>query len=404
MDTHAPLEEGVFVASFGRRKVAPRVCVIDSKSHIRRFIRNALEGLGFLAFDCALSEHVGAVLAERQSDLIVLGLSAGGVAANQLLAALAAADFAGKVLIFGPPASPMVTAIQRIGMQLGLGMLPLLPTPFSDDDLHERVSELMPADDLPSPPIDVAEALHANLLELWYQPKIDVNSLNLRGAEGHIRVRHPTWGTVPPECLIAGRDDLHSGALSEFVMARAMQDWHYFVSQYRSVELAVNLPISFFRDPAAVESLGRLIPRHPSFEGMLIELNGKELVRNLPLAKQAARQLRSHNIGLSIDDLGADWPLLQELTEFPFVEIKVDRSLVSRCADNRTKRSACRRIVELADGFGARTVAKGVETRADFLEARDVGFDLIQGFFFAKPMKPRKFARSMLTRVIELSP
>ena len=85
-----------------------------------------------------------------------------------------------------------------------------------------------------------------------------------------------------------------------------------------------------------------------------------------------------------------------ELEDFPFVEIKIDRKFVSGFADDRLKQVVCRRILELADGFGARTVAVGVETRADFLTARELGFELIQGFFFAKPMLPDKFSRRVL--------
>jgi EAL domain-containing protein (putative c-di-GMP-specific phosphodiesterase class I) len=91
-----------------------------------------------------------------------------------------------------------------------------------------------------------------------------------------------------------------------------------------------------------------------------------------------------------------------ELDEFPFVEIKVDRTFVTGCSNDRLKQSTCRRILELADGFGARTVAEGIETRADFLMARELGFDLIQGFFFAKPMEPDKFAQRILNRPVTI--
>jgi len=142
------------------------------------------------------------------------------------------------------------------------------------------------------------------------------------------------------------------------------------------------------------------MPDHPAFEGLIVEIDGSELIRHLPLAKKAARQLQMHNIGVSVDDLGAEWPLLMELSDFPFVEIKVDRRFVDGCADDRLKQSTCRRILELADGFGARTVAEGVETRADFLMARELGFDLIQGFYIAKPMEANKFARRVLGRPV----
>jgi EAL domain-containing protein (putative c-di-GMP-specific phosphodiesterase class I) len=101
------------------------------------------------------------------------------------------------------------------------------------------------------------------------------------------------------------------------------------------------------------------------------------LFANLGLAKQVASQLRLHKIAISIDDLDAEWLSLTGLCNFPFVEIKVDQRFVTGCAHDPLKQSICRRILDLADGYGARTVAEGVETWADFLAAREMGFDLV---------------------------
>ena len=388
------------IATFGQRKIVPRACVADSKPHIRNFLRDALDELGFVTCECDKSASVRTVLIEQRPDLLILGLSAGGITADEILVQLESLQFPGHVLVFGPSASPMVTAIIAIGAQRGLAMLPLLPTPFSDKDLRDRVAALLPEEAPPSAPIDVAEAIHANWLELWYQPKIEVRSLTLVGAEALMRMRHPSWGVVPPAGFLPDEADPHFGALSEFVMARAIRDWRYFATQFGHVEIAVNLPVAFFQDPQAIRKLAQQMPDHPAFEGLIVEINGSELVRNPALAQQTARQLQIHNIAVAIDDLGAEWPMLMEIDDFPFAEIKVDRSFVSGCADDRLKQSACRRILELADSFGARTVAEGVETRADFVTARELGFDLIQGFFFAKPMEPQKFARRVLGKPV----
>lgn len=398
MGTLKLTKESTVVATFGRRKIAPRVCVADSKPHIRNFLREALEELGFITCECERVDSISAVVMDQRPDLFILGLSAGGIAANGMLEALEQIKFDGKVLVFGQRASPMVSAILAIGEEFGLEMLPLLPTPFSDDDLRDSVAALLPIEVPPNPPVDVAEAIHANWLELWYQPKVELRSLTLSGAEALVRMRHPTWGTIPPAYFIPDDTDPHFGALSEFVMSQAIKDWRYFVTEYGNVEIAINLPVTFFQHPTAIENLARHMPDHPAFEGLIVELNGSDLIRHSSLAKNAARQLRLHNIGVSVDDLGAEWPSLMEFNDFPFVEIKVDRSFVAGCADDRLKQSTCRRILELADEFGARTVAEGVETRADFVATRELGFDLIQGFFFAKPMEPHKFARKILGR------
>ena len=112
------------------------------------------------------------------------------------------------------------------------------------------------------------------------------------------------------------------------------------------------------------------------------------------LVVDAARRLRLHNIAIAIDNVGAEWPSLLELQSFPFAELKVDQQYINGCADDRLKQTVCRRIVELAGDNGARATAQGVETRADFLAAHDMGFDLIQGYLFGKPVAVRKFARS----------
>ncbi|MDI1343224.1 MAG: EAL domain-containing protein [Pseudolabrys sp.] len=390
------------VTTFGRRKVAPRACVADSKRHIREFLREALEDLDFVCSECAAVESVAAIVADNQPDLFIIGLSGGGLAANAILEELHRLRFPGNVLIFGAEAYPMTAALLRVGEELGLDMLPLLSTPFNDYDLRQRTATLRHYDRPPNPPVDVAAALHADWLDLWYQPKIELRSLSLHGAEALVRLRHPTWGIVPPAHFLPDAADPNFRRLSEFVITRAVRNWHYFLTTYGHVALSINLPIAFLQDPMAIEVLANSMPRHPAFEGLIVELRASDIVRDIESAATIARRLRLLNIGVSVDDVGEEWPTLMSVDDFPFAEIKVDRQFVSGCADDRLKQWNCRRIVEIADRFGARTVAVGVETRADFIMARELGFHIIQGFFFAKPMEPRRFSRRILGRQIEL--
>jgi hypothetical protein len=126
-------------------------------------------------------------------------------------------------------------------------MLPLRPTPFSDGDLRHRVATLLPMEAPPNPPVDVAEALHSNWLELWYQPKIEVRSLTLSGAEALIRMRHPTWGTVPPAYFLPDDDDPYFCALSQFVISQAVGDWRNSSPNTDMSRLPSIFPVTFFK-------------------------------------------------------------------------------------------------------------------------------------------------------------
>ena len=196
--------------------------------------------------------------------------------------------------------------------------------------------------------------------------------------------------------------DNHFRALSDFVIGRAIDDWRSFVMQRRGIEIAINLPVTFFQDPEAVASLLQRMPDHPAFEGLIIEIDAADVIRNLDLAKAVARQLRFSNIAISLDDLGSDWPSLVGLHDFPFVEIKVDRQFIAGCADDRLRQTVCRQILDLADGFGVRTVAEGVETRAELFTVREMDFDMVQGFLFAKPVTAAKFALTTLRQPVTM--
>jgi EAL domain-containing protein (putative c-di-GMP-specific phosphodiesterase class I)/CheY-like chemotaxis protein len=382
--------------AFGRRKIAPRVCVADAKPHIRKFLAETLEELGFVIGACEAFEKLSEILERQAPDLMVVGTSVGGMEAAEMLEVLKARAFTGNVLLLGPRDSVMAEAVQQLGEELGLAMLPMLATPFDGAALRARVASLLPAEEKPKPAIDAAEALNAGWLELWYQPIFDARTLQLSAAEALVRVRHPSWGVVPPACFLPDKNDPCLKVLSDFVVSRAIEDWHFFVSQYRAVDIAINLPISFFHDPESIGMLARRMPDHPGFDGLMIEITAADLVRDLDLAKAVARRLRFSNIAISIDDLGSEWPSLVGLEDFPFVQVKIDRQFVTGCGDDRLKRTVCRQILDLADGFGARTIAEGVQSRNDLHTVREMEFDMVQGFLLGKPMTAEKFGATSL--------
>jgi EAL domain-containing protein (putative c-di-GMP-specific phosphodiesterase class I)/CheY-like chemotaxis protein len=390
-------------ATFGLRRVTPRVCVAESKRHLRAFLTDVLEDLGFVTSECAGPDELGTVLENQLPDLIVVGVSVDGIEVAKILETLVRRKFDGKILAIGARESIMIKAVRQVGQEYGLAMLPPLTTPFAAGTLRERVAMLLPEEPAPSPAVDVPEALHAGWLELWYQQKVDARTLVRCGAEALVRVRHPTWGVVPPAYFIPEDDDPNFLRLSEFVIERASGDWLYMLEQQSSTDISINLPVSFLKNRHAVHRLCRKIPTHPAFGGLLIEIASAEVTSNLDLLIDVAKDMRFRNVAISIDNLGADWPALMQLDAFPFVELKVDRQFVTGCAHDPLKRTVCRNIIELGKGYGARVVAEGVETREDFVAANELGFDLVQGYLFGKPMGLKKFARSALAQPVLVS-
>jgi EAL domain-containing protein (putative c-di-GMP-specific phosphodiesterase class I)/CheY-like chemotaxis protein len=391
-------------AAFGRRKVVPRVCVTDSKKHLRAFLSEIIEDdLGLVTMECANADELEATLEKNLPDIIVLGVSADGIEAGNVLQLLVRRHFSGKVLTIGTRESILVKAVQQVGEEYGLAMLPPLTTPFSAEALRERISMLLPKEPAGSPAVRVSEALHAGWLELWYQGKIDARSLARCGAEASVRMRHPNWGLVTPAYFIPEDEDPDFLQLSDFVIDRAIEDWRYLVGSQNTTDISINLPVSFLKNRRAVRNFCQRMPSHPAFGGLLIEIDSAEVIQNMDILIDVAKEIRLKNIAVSIDNLGTDWPALMGLENFPFVELKVDRQFVTGCANDRLKRTVCRRIIELAREYGTRVVAEGVETRADFVAANEMGFDRVQGYLFGKPVGLKKFVRASQSKPILVS-
>jgi EAL domain-containing protein (putative c-di-GMP-specific phosphodiesterase class I) len=367
----------------------PCVCVADAKQQMRTFLGEILEGFGFVTCECAHVAELAVALDSRLPNLVVIGSSAGGIEACEIMELLAADDFDGHVLVLGSRVSPMVAAVRELGKRLGLRILPLLATPFSREDVRDCIAACAPSALTPICPANAAEMLPAAALELLYQPKIDTRTLGLSGAEGLVRSPHSPPAHVSPD------DTRCLDPVPELVIEQAISDWRYFAARYGHFEIAINLPIAFVQDPEAIKKLCQQIPEHPAFGGLIVEIDAAEAVRNLRPVKEVARLFRDRPVAVSIDNVGMEWPLLSELDEFPFVEIKVARQFIAGCAGDRRKQTTCRRIIDLADAMGARTVADGVESRADLLAVRGMGFHLAQGPLLAAPMAAKTFARSV---------
>jgi EAL domain-containing protein (putative c-di-GMP-specific phosphodiesterase class I) len=242
--------------------------------------------------------------------------------------------------------------------------------------------------------IDPIQAVQNGWVELWYQPKVDAQALAMLGAEALLRVRHPVVGIVPPRFFIETPGEFRVQTLSESIIKLATSDWTRFLADRRVIEIAINLPMAYFREQRGIDYLCRYLPDHPRFPGLVIEIDSADITRNWSLAKAIAQTLRHRKIVLSVDRVGARCAWLRDLREVPFVELKIDPTLVVGCATDKRKRLICQEICHLAQSFEVRTVAGRVDSWSDALVMRDLGCQAMQGSLFARPAPHKQFATS----------
>ena len=331
-----------------------------------------------------------------RANLIVLGPLGGEEDLVAQLDRLAA--FPGKVLLFGGRSAPALTRAHEHGERLGLTMLAPLGTPFREGDLGQILGGFLPIAPAPDIGVDVDEALSNGWIELWYQPKFDTRSLTLQGAEALVRVRHPTWGLVTPAYYIPADGDPYYHALSQFVIMHAMADWMRFAADGKRIDISVNLPSPVLEDPDFIAHVFGKLPPGAAKGGLLIATDCAGALAGAAAVRKAAAQLAFHRIGIALDAIGPEGAVLVGRRDLPVVEMKVQHAFVCGCGQDRIREAVCAHLVAAARENGARAVAGGVASNVDFMTLRALGFDLVQGPLFAKPMSADKFSHSLQSK------
>ena len=248
--------------------------------------------------------------------------------------------------------------------------------------------------------VTLDDVLRRNWFELWYQPKIDLRTMRLVGAEALVRARKPDGSMVPPGVFLPGATEQQMLELTERVIVTSLRDWEACAAHGVSVKLSVNVPVSALIKLPIAQILREERPRAENWPGLIMEVTEDEIIHDLEIANDVAAALRTFNCTLAVDDFGAGYSSLARLRQLPFSELKIDRSYVMNCNIDKVNAGLCETIVELAKRFGLKTVAEGIETMHESHKLQAMGCDIGQGYLFAKPMPLGQLIGMMRSRLV----
>jgi EAL domain-containing protein (putative c-di-GMP-specific phosphodiesterase class I) len=234
--------------------------------------------------------------------------------------------------------------------------------------------------------ITLADVLERGWFELWYQPKIELKTMRLCGAEALVRARHPTRGVLPPGLFLPGASEADMLALTERVIVTVLKDWHDCATNGMSLKFAINVPVSALVKLPISDMIREGRPQAANWPGLILEVTEDEIIHDLQLANEIAEGLRASHCTLALDDFGAGYSSIARLRQLPFDELKIDRAYVTNCNSDRVNAGLCEVFVELAKRFGLKTVAEGIETTHEAHKLQALGCDIGQGYLYAKPM------------------
>jgi len=389
----------------------PRTAIVlDDEVQIGTFVCTALSALGLMVRHYTDPLQFLLEIQRAAPDILFLDLALGQADAVDVIRKLEFLKFAGRVYLISGRDQATLREFERIGRVHGLRMMQSLQKPFRLAELKAAIQEFPESDGFasasagpvaPARPANpgriLEEALRRQWLEVWYQPKIDLRTLTVCGAEALIRARHPNRGIIEPGDLLPAAGDQLYKPLTRFVVRQAIADWLVFAQRGWPLQLAINVPASILIAPGFVDFIRNALPDHPEFPGLIAEVTEDEAVRDIARIHEVATQLRLYNIGISVDDFGSAYASLSRIKDLPFREVKLYMSFVANCAADPRKRGLCQAVSDLAHCFGATACAEGVETLEDLRCLANIGFDTAQGLVFAESMPAHHFLEFLTT-------
>jgi diguanylate cyclase (GGDEF)-like protein len=237
-------------------------------------------------------------------------------------------------------------------------------------------------------------AIARDELVLHYQPKIDLATGRVFGAEALLRWNHSERGLIPPGQFIPIAEE--TGLIveiGEWVVDRAcaqMAEWRE--TQGLNLSVAVNVARHGLTSGSLAEVVKGAMTRHNIVPGALVlELTESMLMDRVDEMAEKLRALRALGVELSIDDFGTGYSSMSYLKNFPVQELKIDRSFINGTPHDRTDLAIVRALVVLGHSLGMRVVAEGVETEAQRTSLIELGCDTFQGFLCSPALAPDDF-------------
>jgi diguanylate cyclase (GGDEF)-like protein/PAS domain S-box-containing protein len=242
-------------------------------------------------------------------------------------------------------------------------------------------------------------ALEHNEFILHYQPKFNLESGQITGAEALIRWQHPDWGMVVPERFIAVAED--SGqirAIGRWALREACTQFRIWeVAGLHPGSIAINVSPLEFHSKSFVQDVHQILVETGINPGDLqLEITESALIPNAITAGGILNQLKSIGVKLAVDDFGTGYSSLSYLNQFPIDVLKIDKSFVQDIGSRKGNGAIVNAVIAMGKSLGLKVIAEGIEEQAQLDHLLLHHCEEGQGYFFSRPLAKKRFSDLLL--------
>ena len=375
-----------------------KILLIDDEPFVLKLLAHQLANLGFTEVTCHERAHDALAALESDAEyanLVFCDLQMPEMDGVELVRHLARIEYGGGLVLVSGEDERILKTAKDLAKAHQLNVLGALHKPVAPEQLRRMLvgqfprgakaprfaRKTYPADKL-------QQAIASGELVNYYQPKVNLASGAVTGVETLVRWQHPQDGLVFPDQFIATAEE-HGliDELTRVVLKGALRQARLWRDQGLPLLVAVNVSMDNlvsleFPDWVAHTASKAGVPH----ESLVLEVTESRLMKNPLAVLDILTRLRLKRIGLSIDDFGTGYSSLAQLRDIPFDELKIDQGFVHGACRDASLRTIVDASCGIARQLGMKTVAEGVEDRADWNFLLESDCELAQGYFIARPM------------------
>ncbi len=383
---------------------ALRVLVAEDHNFQRKAVVRMLNTLGIEGVLQANNGKQALEILQREQapDIVLSDLDMPEMDGMEFIRHLGEKHLGISIIIMSSMDSALIVSVEKMARSYGLRLLGAVEKPLFLEQLkkllvlHQQAQKKMVRTTASASSFGLDEVLQAvreEQIEPFLQPKIELKTGRLVGAEALARWVHPEQGIVTPDAFIPLLEQSSKMEELTFLMLeKTARACRLLQGNGHALVMSVNLSLSSLGDTTLAERITQVVqragvdPHH-----IILEVTESAAMTDVSHALENLARLRMHGFGLSIDDYGTGFSSMQQLTRVPFSELKIDRSFVTDCTTNHSLRVIVESSIDMARKLHVKSVAEGVETQEEWDMLKSMNCDVVQGYFIAKPMNSAAF-------------
>jgi EAL domain-containing protein (putative c-di-GMP-specific phosphodiesterase class I) len=365
-----------------------RVFIIDDDSEI---LENLVESLPSPAFKTQTASDANTLFDNLESfapEVVITDMAMPSRDGIDVLRILRDRRYTGDVILMSGAQGQVLETARRVAVSYGLTIAGVLRKPFTPKQLLTLLAADSTSDDA-----GMGNALSERRIRPYFQPKVDLKTGRIVGAEALSRWQHPERGLLMPASYLNTKRATSRRSVHDYTMLERTIEFCGKLNQMgHPISVAVNFTADVILSDEFIEVMADAQRRHGiAPEQITVELTEHETSENFEELAERLLKLRLFGAHLSIDDFGVGHSSLSRIQRLPVSEIKIDRSFIRGLGEYSDNIAIVRSIVELAHSLHCQVVAEGVEAAEAVDTLKKAGCDLAQGYLFSPAVNESTF-------------